>query len=495
VTASTDQQPVAGQTGQPAQQGQQGRTTTRGSRVVRRRPVPIGTVSIGAVAATGTAVTAAATVLSPVVAVVVVAGAAVVPLAAVIHRTRRHRASRRARNPFGRGGGGGGLGGGLGGVFGRLGGRGRRAGGGSLGRGTGGTGGTRGAGSHRAGRAAGRAASRGAASGGAGRGAGRASAGGASTGRSPGRGAGRGAGRGSGSGGPRSSGRLGLGSIGSVGKPLWTATRAAGRAAGRGAGAAARGTANAARAAHAGTKTQGGYGAAARGAWNAAGAGRPRTFTGWMGRVVVGGMGACGAVASRLLGRFGRKAWTLLRGLYQVAPQQGAAQFTPPPASRFTPEPVAQPHPVPPPRRAMPVPNGGGAFPAAPVSAPTGGSMRFTPVDIAVDLEGACRKWRPGKDPGSLGVFQDALPAIANMVTFSAAAYWWVMSNSAEDLRNTLNIQFVHTTAKVYELLFKASQLAQALPGEFPGLHADYVQRRATQNSQTSNVGAGTVAG
>lgn len=121
--------------------------------------------------------------------------------------------------------------------------------------------------------------------------------------------------------------------------------------------------------------------------------------------------------------------------------------------------------------------------------------MRFVPAGIAADMENMCRQWRPGTGTGALGVFQDALPGIVDMVTWSAAAFHHVMKNSAEDLPRTLNPNFVKTTAEVYKLLFKAHQFATELPRQFEAMHQEFVYRRNLQGGHTANVGAGTPAG
>ena len=121
--------------------------------------------------------------------------------------------------------------------------------------------------------------------------------------------------------------------------------------------------------------------------------------------------------------------------------------------------------------------------------------MRFTPVDASIDLRHACEKWRPGTGSGALGVFRDALPQMAEMVENWAASFYAIMHNAHADLMRTLDINFVHVTAEIYKLLWKAAQLGLELPNQFDNIHADYVSRRATAGAHTSNVGAGTAAG
>ncbi len=121
--------------------------------------------------------------------------------------------------------------------------------------------------------------------------------------------------------------------------------------------------------------------------------------------------------------------------------------------------------------------------------------MRFYPVDASIDLRAACEKWRPGTGSGSLGVFRDALPGVGEMLTNVASGFYAFMHNAHADLLRTLNIDFVHMTAEIYKLLWKAAQLSGELPDQFDRIHVDYVQRRATAGAHTANVGAGTAAG
>lgn len=249
-------------------------------------------------------------------------------------------------------------------------------------------------------------------------------------------------------------------------------------------------------------------------AWKRTGrTGHNPTVSGYFGRVTRGLAAAVPAWVARAAWNTAKRVGQAIKKTYTKpappttntpAPVTAAPGTTTPVASPValgTPRPPApsRQHPVPPPAFA---PNPAPA-PATPAGAPTptrvgagagtstGGNpvtTLFPPYNAAADFYGACLKWTPGSDSGSVENLKLALPRMRDAIYLLTNGYAKVIANCEQDLQGGLEPQMRGALGEVWQPLHAAALAAGKLEAAY---HQAYASREALKNvrgGHTANV-------